>query len=154
MQGITTFLWFDDQAEEAANFYVSLFPNSSITDIARYGEAGPGEPGKVMTVAFTLNGHPFVALNGGPENATFNLAISFVVNCDSQKEVDYYWDALTKGGEPNQCGWLTDKYGVPWQIIPSALPKLLMDPDRDKAQRAMKAMLGMTKIDIEKLTAV
>lgn len=153
MERITTFLWFDDNAEEAANFYVSVFPNSQITDVARYGEAGPGDPGSVMTVAFTLNGQPFVALNGGPEHASFNLAISFVVNCDSQKEVDYYWDALSKGGKPIQCGWLTDKYGLPWQIIPSALPQLLMDPDREKAQRAMKAMLQMTKIEIDKLTA-
>ncbi len=151
MKGISPFLWFDTQAEEAANFYVSVFPNSKITDIARYGEVGPGEPGSVMTVAFELDGQPFVALNGGPE-FKFNLAISFFVNCDDQAEVDRLWNALSAdGGAPNQCGWLTDKYGVPWQIIPTALPELLSDPDRERSQRAMKAMLGMTKIDIAEL---
>ncbi len=104
-----------------------------------------------MTVAFTLNGRPFIALNGGPEHASFNLAVSFMINCESQEEVDYYWDALGKGGKEIQCGWLTDRFGLPWQIIPTALPELLSDPDRDKAQRAMKAMLEMTKIDINKL---
>jgi len=151
MEGITTFLWFDGNAEEAANFYVSVFPNSEINDVSRYGEVGPGESGQVMTVAFTLNGRPFIALNGGPEHASFNLAVSFMINCESQEEVDYYWDALGKGGKEIQCGWLTDRFGLPWQIIPTALPELLSDPDRDKAQRAMKAMLEMTKIDINKL---
>ncbi len=151
MEGITTFLWFDGNAEEAANFYVSVFPNSEINDVSRYGEVGPGQSGQVMTVAFTLNGRPFIALNGGPEHASFNLAVSFMINCESQEEVDYYWDALGKGGKEIQCGWLTDRFGLPWQIIPTALPELLSDPDRDKAQRAMKAMLEMTKIDINKL---
>src|SRR5919206_664838 len=134
MKGITPFLWFDSQAEEAARFYTSLFPNSKIVAVTRYGEAGPGEPGTVMTVDFELDGQPFVALNGGPQ-FTFSEAISFQVSCESQEEVDRYWSTLSEGGEQGPCGWLKDRFGLSWQIVPSALPRLLRDPDRERAQR-------------------
>lgn len=147
---ITPFLWFDAQAEEAAKFYVSIFPNSKITGFSRYGDAGPGEPGSVMTVEFELDGRKFIALNGGPE-FQFSPAVSFSVSCGTQEEVDRYWNALTEGGKPNVCAWLTDKYGLSWQIVPDALPRLLGDSDRDKSQRVMQAMLKMSKIDIAEL---
>ena len=149
MQSITPFLWFDHQAEEAANFYVSIFENGKITDVSRYGEAGPGKPGTAMTVSFEIAGQEFVALNGGPvEGFTFSPATSFSVSCETQEEVDRLWSALSEGGQTHQCAWLNDKYGVTWQVVPSALPRLLSDPDREKAQRVMHAMLQMTKIDI------
>ena len=156
MQKISPFLWFDDKAEEAAEFYVSVFKErpsgsgiteSKILSVARYGEAGPGTPGTAMTVSFQLEGHEFTALNGGPEFA-FTEAISFHVSCESQDEVDHFWKALTDGGEESQCGWLKDRYGLSWQIIPTALPELLSDPDPERSQRVMKAMLEMKKIDI------
>ena len=147
MKGISPFLWFNDKAEEAANFYVSIFKNSKIVKISRYGDAGPGPKGSVMVVAFQLNGQDFVALNGGP-NFTFTPAVSFVVKCETQQEVDEYWDKLSKGGEIQQCGWLQDKYGLSWQIVPTVLGELVSDKDPVKANRAMKAMLQMVKIDI------
>jgi predicted 3-demethylubiquinone-9 3-methyltransferase (glyoxalase superfamily) len=147
MQKITTFLWFDRQAEEAARFYVSVFTNSRIVKTVRYGAAGPGPTGSVMTVAFELNGVPFTALNGGPL-FHFSEAISFVVNCQSQPEVDTLWQKLSAGGEPGRCGWLKDKYGLSWQVVPTVLPVLLSDPDAAKAQRTMQAMLNMDKLDI------
>jgi predicted 3-demethylubiquinone-9 3-methyltransferase (glyoxalase superfamily) len=147
MQKITTFLWFDDQAEEAMNFYVSIFKNSKVLSVNRYGEAGPGAKGKVMTVTFQLEGQDFMALNGGPL-FKFNEAISLFVNCETQEEVDELWDKLCQGGQPSRCGWLKDKYGLSWQIIPSALGKMLQDPDPAKSQRVMQAMLQMSKIDI------
>ena len=150
MQKITPFLWFDNQAEEAANFYVSIFNNSRITIVTRYGEAGPGPSGSVMTVAFQLEGQDFTALNGGPQ-FKFSEAISLVVNCQSQPEVDDLWQKLSAGGEEVQCGWLKDKYGLSWQIIPSVLIDLLHDPDSVKSQRVMQAMLNMKKIDIAAL---
>src|SRR5687768_2595010 len=156
IQKITPCLWFDDQAEEAAGFYTGIFPNSKILNISRYGEAGHEIHGKragtVMTVAFELEGQAFTALNGGP-TFKFNEAISFQVNCDMQKEVDYYWEKLSEGGDEKaqQCGWLKDKYGVSWQIVPSALVEMLNDPDSEKSQRAMEAMLRMKKIDIDEL---
>ena len=147
MQKITPFLWFDDKAEEAMNFYVSIFNNSRVVSITRYGEAGPGAAGTVMTAAFVLDGQEFVALNGGPQ-FTFSPAISFVVNCTIQDEVDDLWTKLSARGKEVQCGWLEDRYGLSWQIIPTALGELLGDPDPEKSQRVMKAMLDMTKIDI------
>jgi predicted 3-demethylubiquinone-9 3-methyltransferase (glyoxalase superfamily) len=150
MQKITPCLWFDTEGEEAANFYTAIFKNSRILEVSRYGEAGPRPAGTVMVVSFELDGQEFTALNGGPE-FTFNEAVSFQVNCESQQEVDDFWDRLCEGGEPGLCGWLKDKYGVSWQIIPTALNELLNDPDPDKSQRAMKAMLQMGKIDIEAL---
>ena len=155
MQKITSFLWFDHQAEEAANFYVSLFKNSKIKTLNRYDAAGAAASGKaegsVMIVSFELEGQEFTAINGGPQ-FSFSGAISFLVNCESQEEVDHLWKKLgEEGGAPNQCGWLTDKFGITWQIVPTALPKLLSDPDPLKAGRVMKAMLQMTKIDIAKL---
>ncbi|HET6502064.1 MAG TPA: VOC family protein, partial [Amycolatopsis sp.] len=140
MQKIVTFLWFDDQAEEAAQFYTSLFPNSKITDIQRYGDAGPGPKGSVMIVNFELDGQAFTALNGGP-HFKFTEAISLYVNCESQEEVDELWAKLSTGGEESQCGWLKDKYGLSWQIVPTVLPQLLGDPDPVKAQSVMQAML-------------
>ena len=151
MPRITPFLWFDNQAEEAAKFYVSIFKNSKIISIARYGEAGPGPKGSAMTVAFQLDGQDFTALNGGPV-FKFNESISFVVPCKTQQEVDDYWKKLTAGGgEESQCGWLKDKYGLSWQIVPTVLNELLSDPDPKRANRAMKAMLGMKKLDIAAL---
>jgi predicted 3-demethylubiquinone-9 3-methyltransferase (glyoxalase superfamily) len=150
MQKITPFLWFDKEAEEAARFYVSVFPNSRIVKTVRYGEAGPGPTGSVMTVAFELNGVPFTALNGGPL-FHFSEATSFVVNCQSQSEVDALWEKLSAGGAPGRCGWLKDKYGLSWQVVPTALPVLLSDPDAVKAQRTMQAMLKMDKLNIAAL---
>jgi len=150
MQRITPFLWFDSQAEQAARFYVSVFTNSRIVKTVRYGEAGPGPTGSVMTVAFELNGVPFTALNGGPL-FHFSEAISFVVNCQSQSEVDVLWEKLSAGGEPGRCGWLKDKYGLSWQLVPTVLPVLLGDPDAAKAQRTMQAMLKMDKLNIAAL---
>jgi predicted 3-demethylubiquinone-9 3-methyltransferase (glyoxalase superfamily) len=150
MQKITTFLWFNDQAEQAANDYVALFPDSSIDAVTRYGAAGPGPAGSVMTVAFKLAGQTYTALNGGP-HFQFTPAISQVIHCESQEEVDHYWDKLGAGGAPNQCGWLTDKYGLSWQVVPTILPRLLASGDPKKSQSMMKAMMGMTKLDIQKL---
>lgn len=150
MQKITPFLWFDTQAEEAMNFYISIFKNSKILSVNRYGEAGPGPKGSVMTASFLLDGQEFVALNGGPEYK-FTPAISFVVNCETQEEVDAFWDKLSAGGREDQCAWLQDKFGVSWQIVPIILVKLLSDPDPIKAQRVMAAMMKMKKIDIATL---
>ena len=150
MQKITPFLWFDGQAEEAINFYTSIFKNSKIGNVSRYGEAGPGPKGSVMVASFELDGMRFTALNGGPMYK-FTEAVSFYVDCDSQAEVDYFWDKLSAGGTIQQCGWLKDKYGLSWQIIPAALPRLLSDPDPQKAGRVMQAMLQMKKIDVAKL---
>ena len=150
MQKIVTFLWFDDKAEEAANFYVSLFKNSKITGVHRYGDAGPGPKGSVMMVNFELESQQFMALNGGP-HFKFTPAISLFVNCESQEEVDVLWGKLSQGGRTDRCGWLQDKYGLSWQIIPIALMKLMSDPDREKSARVMKAMLQMDKIDVNKL---
>jgi predicted 3-demethylubiquinone-9 3-methyltransferase (glyoxalase superfamily) len=150
MQKITPFLWFDHQAEEAANLYVSIFKNSRIDSIARYGAEGPGPEGSVMTVAFQLEGQDFVALNGGPV-FQFTPAISFYVACESQQEVDELWEKLSAGGEEDQCGWLRDRYGVSWQIVPTVLVELLQDPDPEKARRVMNAMLQMRKIVISDL---
>jgi predicted 3-demethylubiquinone-9 3-methyltransferase (glyoxalase superfamily) len=150
MQKITPCLWFDAEGEEAAEFYTSVFPASRIVEVTRYGSAGPREEGTVMTVDFELDGQPFVALNGGPD-FTFNEAISFQVSCKDQDEVDTFWDTLSEGGEEGPCGWLKDRFGVSWQIVPTALPELLGDPDREKAQRVMQAMLSMKKIEIDEL---
>jgi predicted 3-demethylubiquinone-9 3-methyltransferase (glyoxalase superfamily) len=150
VQKITPFLWFDDKAEEAMNFYTSIFENSKIVSVTRYGEAGPGPKGSVMTAKFELNGQEFVALNGGPQ-FTFTEAISFVVNCETQEEVDELWDKLWEGGKKSRCGWLKDKYGLSWQVIPTVLVELLQDKDAEKSNRVMQAMLQMDKIDIETL---
>lgn len=150
MQKITPFLWFDGNAEEAMNFYTSIFKNSKILSIRRYGEAGPGPKGSVMTGTFQIEGQEFMALNGGP-HFKFTPAISFFVNCETQAEVDELWDKLCAGGETMQCGWLKDKFGVSWQIIPKALGELLDDKDPQKSQRVMKAMMKMIKIDVEGL---
>jgi len=150
MQKITPYLWFDDNAEEAVNFYVSLFKNSKITSVSRYGDAGPGQPGKVMTIGFELEGMEFVALNGGPYYK-FTEAISLFVNCATQEEVDDLWEKLSAGGEEQQCGWLKDKYGLSWQVVPGVLVELLQDKDPAISERVMKAMLQMKKIDIESL---
>jgi predicted 3-demethylubiquinone-9 3-methyltransferase (glyoxalase superfamily) len=147
MPKITPFLWFDTQAEEAAEFYVSIFPDSRVLEVARYGEAGPGPAGSAMTVRFELDGQEFLALNGGPE-FRFTEAVSFLVSCASQEEVDWYWERLSEGGEERVCGWLRDRYGLSWQVVPAILSELLTDPDREKADRVMQAMLRMTKIDI------
>jgi predicted 3-demethylubiquinone-9 3-methyltransferase (glyoxalase superfamily) len=155
-QRIAPCLWFDNQAEEAASFYVSVFKNSKIVSVARYGKAGHethGRPaGSVMTVGFELDGQAFTALNGGPA-FRFNEAVSLQINCNNQEEVDYYWDKLSKGGDPKaqQCGWLKDKYGLSWQIVPAVLPEMLKDHESPKAQRAMEALLRMKKIDIREL---
>ena len=150
MQKITPFLWFDDNAEEAINFYASIFPDSKIVNISRYGEAGPGTPGTVMAATFQLQGQEFMALNGGPQ-FPFSEAISFFVHCETQDEVDDLWEKLSEGGKEDQCGWLKDKYGLSWQIIPNVLMELLSDPDPSKSQRVMAAMLQMSKIDIQGL---
>ena len=147
---ITPCLWFDTQAEDAANFYTGIFPNSRVVNVSHYGSAGPRPEGMVMVVDFELGGQPFVALNGGPE-FTFNEAISFQVNCESQEEVDDYWTKLTDGGQEVACGWLKDRFGMAWQIVPSVLDELVRDPDPERSQRAMKAMMGMTKFDIAEL---
>jgi predicted 3-demethylubiquinone-9 3-methyltransferase (glyoxalase superfamily) len=150
MQTITPFLWFDSQAEEAAAFYVSVFPDSAMGRVARYGEAGPGPAGSAMTVGFTLRGQEFTALNGGPVYQ-FSPATSFVIDCADQEEVDHYWDAFSVGGKPNQCGWIDDRFGVTWQVVPSALRRLLADPDPETAKRVTEAMLKMGKLDVAQL---
>lgn len=150
MQKITPFLWFDNNAEEALNFYTSIFPNSKIENVVRYGDAGPGPKGAVMTASFNLEGQAFIALNGGPMYK-FTEAISFVVNCETQEEVDNYWNKLSEGGEEGRCGWLKDKYGLSWQIVPTILSKLLGDKDAEKAKKVMMAMMQMNKIDIPAL---
>ncbi len=150
MQKITPFLWFDREAEEAANFYVSIFKNSKIVNISRYPEGSPNPAGTVMTVEFQLDGRDFIALNGGP-HFKFTEAISLSVSCETQAEVDELWAKLTAGGEEGPCAWLKDKYGLSWQIVPTALPRLLKDNDRTKASRVMQAMMKMKKIDIGKL---
>ena len=151
MQQITPFLWFDNQAEEAANFYTSIFPNSRITGITRYGNGAPGPAGQVMTVAFEINGQKFTALNGGP-HFKFTEAVSFVINCETQEEVDSYWNALTAdGGEESQCGWLKDRFGLSWQVVPKALIETVQGPDQEGAKRALAAMMQMKKIEISKL---
>ena len=148
----TPCLWFDTEGEDAARFYTSVFPNSRIVDIARFGEAGPREAGTVMVVTFELDGQPFTALNGGPD-FTFSEAVSFQVDCADQAEVDRYWETLSEGGEQGPCGWLKDRFGLSWQIVPTRLTELLADPDRKRSQRVMKAMLGMRKIEIAELEA-
>ena len=150
MQKITTFLWYNNQAEKAANLYVSLFKNSRIGTVSRYGDAGPGPKGSVMIVTFELDGQHFMALNGGPE-FKFTPAISLLVNCDTQQEVDHLWERLSEGGQKDRCGWLTDKFGVSWQIVPTALARLMSDPDPEKSKRVVKAMLQMDKLDIAAL---
>jgi predicted 3-demethylubiquinone-9 3-methyltransferase (glyoxalase superfamily) len=150
MQKITPFLWFDNQAEEAAKFYVSVFKNSRIVSITRYGEAGPAPKGSAMTVHFELDGQPFIALNGGP-HFKFTEAVSFSVDCKTQAEVDEFWEKLSAGGQEQPCGWLKDKYGLSWQINPAILGKMLSDPDPQKSKRVMEAMLKMKKIDIGRL---
>ena len=147
---LVTCLWFDTQGEDAATFYTALFPNSKLGEIKRYGSAGPRPEGTVMTVGFELMGQEFVALNGGPE-FTFNEAVSFQVVCDSQEEVDRYWETLSDGGEQGPCGWLRDRFGVSWQVVPTALPRLLGDPDPERSQRVMQAMMGMKKLEIDEL---
>lgn len=148
MPSITPFLWFDDQAEEAAEFYVSVFPNSRIEQVTRYDETGPGPAGSVMTVRFCLDGDEFVALNGGPDHYGFDESISFVIDCATEDEVDHYWSTLTEGGEEIACGWLKDRYGLRWQVVPEGFVEVLGDPDPDRAQRAMRAMMGMKKLDL------
>jgi predicted 3-demethylubiquinone-9 3-methyltransferase (glyoxalase superfamily) len=150
MQKITPCLWFDTEGEEAARFYTSVFPNSKILEVAYYGPAGPREEGTVMAVSFELDGQKFVALNGGPQ-FTFDEAISFQVDCEDQEEVDAYWSKLSAGGEEGPCGWLKDKYGLSWQIVPIVLREMLGDPDQEKSQRVMRAMLSMQKIVIDDL---
>jgi predicted 3-demethylubiquinone-9 3-methyltransferase (glyoxalase superfamily) len=150
MQKITPFLWFDGSAQEAASFYISIFKNSKMGKISRYGDAGPGPKGSVMSVTFQIEGQEFFALNGGPQ-FKFTPAISFFVNCETQQEVDDLWEKLSAGGRTDRCGWLEDKFGVSWQIIPTILGQLLGDKDPQRAKRAMQAMLQMTKIDINRL---
>ena len=152
MPRITPNLWFDTQSKEAAEFYVSVFPNSRITNVTYYGEAGPRPAGTVLTVDFVLDGQPYTAIDGGPE-FTFDEAISFLINCADQAEVDYYWERLTEGGEEGPCGWLKDRYGVSWQVTPKSLSELMNDPDPERARRATEAMLGMKKIDIAAIEA-
>src|SRR5687767_13376239 len=150
MQRITPFLWFDNNAEEAMNFYVSIFKNSKVLNVTRYGDAGPGPKGTVMTAEFQLDGQEYVALNGGP-SFKFTEAISFVVNCESQEEVDDFWEKLSEGGEKSRCGWLKDKFGLSWQVVPRILAELIADKDPKKSQRVMEAMLRMDKIEIDPL---
>jgi predicted 3-demethylubiquinone-9 3-methyltransferase (glyoxalase superfamily) len=150
MNEITPFLWFDSEAEEAASFYTSVFPSSKVVHVSRYGPAGPGPEGSAMTVTFELNGLRLTALNGGPLY-TFSEAISFQVSCASQDEVDHFWSTLSEGGEEGPCGWLKDRFGLSWQVVPTRLPELLGDPDPGRAQRAMAAMLKMKKIEIDEL---
>jgi predicted 3-demethylubiquinone-9 3-methyltransferase (glyoxalase superfamily) len=151
-QKIIPNLWFDTEAEEAADFYTSVFKNSRIVNIAHYTEAGPREAGTVMTVEFELDGERFVGINGGPE-FTFSEAVSFQVTCDDQAEIDYYWERLTQGGEEGPCGWLKDKFGLSWQVVPGGMDEMFSDPDPKRAQRAMQAMFDMTKIDVAALQA-
>jgi predicted 3-demethylubiquinone-9 3-methyltransferase (glyoxalase superfamily) len=150
MQKISPFLWFDNKAEEAMNFYVSIFKNSKVLGVTRYGDAGPGPKGTVMTASFELDGQQFTALNGGP-HFKFTEAISFVVNCKTGEEVDYYWEKLSEGGEESMCGWLKDRYGLSWQVVPDILIELLGDKDPKKAKKVMEAMLKMKKIDVKAL---
>jgi predicted 3-demethylubiquinone-9 3-methyltransferase (glyoxalase superfamily) len=150
MQKITPFLWFDDKAEEAMNFYTSIFKDSKIGSVSRYGDAGPGPKGSVMVGTFSLNGQEFMALNGGPQ-FKFTNAVSFVVNCETQEEMDHYWNALSAGGKVIQCGWLTDKFGLSWQIVPTILGELMGKGDAEKSNRMMKALMGMVKLDIAEL---
>src|SRR6266850_3040637 len=150
MKKITPFLWFDGRAEEAANFYTAIFPNSKIVSMMRSGEAGPGPKGSVMSATFELQGQEFIALNGGPM-FTFSPAISFFVPCETQEEVDHFWEKLSKGGEKQRCGWLRDKFGVSWQVVPTVLGQLLQDKDAEKSKRVMNAMLQMDKLDIASL---
>jgi predicted 3-demethylubiquinone-9 3-methyltransferase (glyoxalase superfamily) len=152
MPKLTSCLWFDTEGEDAANFYVSVFPNSRIVNLSRYGDAGPRPAGSVMTVDFELDGRPFMALNGGPE-FTFNEAVSFVIDCADQDEVDYYWTKLSEGGEEGPCGWLKDRFGLSWQVVPAALGELASDPDPAKSQAVIKAMLGMRKLVVAELQA-
>jgi len=150
MPQLTPCLWFDTEGEDAAELYTSVFPNSKILEIARYGSAGPRPEGTVMTVTFELDGQKFLALNGGP-NFTFNEAISFQIPCRDQDEVDHYWEKRGEGGEPGPCGWLKDRFGLSWQVVPTGMEELFADPDKGRAERAMKAMLGMRKLDIAAL---
>jgi predicted 3-demethylubiquinone-9 3-methyltransferase (glyoxalase superfamily) len=147
MQNITPFLWFDNNAEEAVNYYTSIFKNSKIKSMSRYGEAGPGPKGTVMAASFEINGLEFTALNGGPI-FKFTEAISFVINCETQEEVDLYWEKLSEGGQKSRCGWLKDKFGLSWQVVPVILSQLMSDTDAKKSQRVMQAMLKMDKLDI------
>ena len=149
-QRIIPNLWFDTEAEEAANFYVSVFPNSRIVAVTHYTDAGPREAGMVLTVEFDLDGQRFVGINGGPE-FTFDEAVSFQIDCSDKEEVDYYWERLTDGGQEAQCGWLKDRYGLSWQVVPAGMAELFADPDPDRARRAMEAMLQMVKIDVAAL---
>jgi len=149
-QRITPNLWFDTEAEEAANYYVSIFDNSRIVNVARYTEAGPGEPGSVMVVEFELDGQRIVGINGGPQ-FKFSEAVSLQVNCETQEEIDYYWERLADGGEEGPCGWLKDRYGLSWQVTPSGMDELFSDPDPQRAERAMRAMFEMKKLDIAEL---
>lgn len=150
MPKITPFLWFDHNAEEAANFYVSVFKNSKILNVSRYGDAGPGPKGTVLTVKFQLDGEEFIALNGGPR-FKFTEAISFVIDCQTQEEIDHYWEKLSAGGSESQCGWLKDKFGLSWQVVPTALGRMMQDKDPVKSERVMKALLQMTKLDLARL---
>jgi predicted 3-demethylubiquinone-9 3-methyltransferase (glyoxalase superfamily) len=152
MPAITPNLWFDTEGKEAAEFYVSVFPNSKINNVSHYGEDAPGRAGTVLTVDFELDGNRFTAINGGPE-FTFDEAVSFLIACKDQDELDYYWDKLSAGGEEGQCGWLKDRYGLSWQVVPTELERLLTDPDPERANRAMQAMLGMKKLDAAALRA-
>jgi len=149
-QKITPNLWFDTEAEEAAAFYISVFPNSRIVNVVRYTEAGPRPAGMVMTIEFELDGQRFIGINGGPQ-FTFDEAVSFQINCETQDDVDYYWERLSEGGEEGPCGWLKDRYGLSWQVTPPGMDELFTDPDPKKAERAMKAMLGMSKLDLAAL---
>jgi predicted 3-demethylubiquinone-9 3-methyltransferase (glyoxalase superfamily) len=151
-QKITTFLWFDNNAQEAMEFYTSIFKNSKIVSVSRYGEAGPGPKGTVMVGSFELEGQQFLALNGGPR-FKFTEAISLVISCETQEEIDYFWQQLSAGGQPQQCGWLKDKFGLSWQVVPSVLAQLMQDKDLQKSKRVMTAMLEMVKLDIARLQA-
>lgn len=150
MQKITPFLWFDNQAEEAARFYTSVFKNSKLGNVSRYGDAGPGSKERVMVAQFQLEGQDFLALNGGPQ-FKFTEAVSFVVNCETQDEVDYFWEKLSEGGHTSQCGWLKDKFGLSWQIVPTVLSDMMQDKDAEKTNRVMEAILQMKKLDIARL---
>ena len=149
-QKITPNLWFDTEVEEAAEFYISVFKNSRVVNVARYTEAGPRPAGTVMTVEFELDGQRFIGINGGPE-FTFSEAVSFMISCETQEEIDYYWDQLTEGGEEGPCGWLKDKFGLSWQVVPTGMDEIFADPDPTRAERAMRAMFGMRKLDIATL---
>jgi predicted 3-demethylubiquinone-9 3-methyltransferase (glyoxalase superfamily) len=151
MAKITPFLWFDDQAEAAVEFYLSVFPDSRVTEVTPYSEAGPGPTGSVMTIKFELDGTEFVALNGGPAHYGFDESISFAIDCATEEEVDHYWEALTDGGEEIACGWLKDRFGLRWQVVPSELASVLADPDPERADRAMQAMMTMKKLDLPAL---